>query len=79
MKTGFISVIAPEKCTKCAGLLDEGFLLEVAHGNSLSPTRWVSGAPVKSFWMGLKLDGHAQYEVRTYRCRNCGFLESYAN
>ena len=70
---------APDKCPKCAGLFDEGFLLELSHGGARSSTEWVSGAPEKSFWYGLKLDGRAQYQVRTFRCRNCGVLESYAN
>ena len=72
------SAPAQGHCVKCGGTQDLGFLLEMAHGNSYSATKWVAGVPEKSFWWGLKVEGKAQYSVQTYRCRNCGYLESYA-
>jgi hypothetical protein len=47
------------------------------HG-TVRPSRWVQGAPEKSFWEGTKTRGKLQVEVRTYRCATCGYLESYA-
>ena len=29
-------------------------------------------------WTGLKLRGKAKQDVVTYRCKRCGYLESYA-
>jgi acetone carboxylase gamma subunit len=43
----------------------------------LVPT-WVQGEPERSIWMGLKLGDRRNLEVRTYRCPECGLLESYA-
>ncbi len=48
-----------------------------AHSTQLQAT-WVSGKPVSSRWTGIKLKGATQLPVETWRCRNCGYLESYA-
>jgi len=39
---------------------------------------WVSGRPEKGFFGGIDLDGKDGIPIQTYRCLNCGFLESYA-
>ena len=54
-----------------------GFLVDKTHGGAAVPA-WVEGEPRKSFWTGLKLGGSIAVEVATWRCRSCGFLESYA-
>jgi hypothetical protein len=69
---------APGKCSKCAGVLEDGFLLELAHGNGRLVTQWVAGIAEASIWMGLKVNDRAKLDVVTYRCQSCGFLESYA-
>jgi ribosomal protein L37E len=57
--------------------MGEGFLLE--KGDSLlSSETWVSGKPVKSYLSGLNLKGTVMYDVTTFRCSACGYLESYA-
>lgn len=58
--------------------MDEGFLLDKAHANLPSAPEWVEGQPVPSFWLGLKLKGKDKLRVATYRCPNCGLLQSYA-
>lgn len=41
--------------------------------------QWIEGAPVYSFWAGLKgISDGQQIPIATYRCVKCGFLESYA-
>ena len=42
--------------------------------------QWVEGEPETSLWMGggLKLRGKDKLDITTYRCRRCGYLESYA-
>jgi len=57
--------------------MEPGFLIDEGYGKK-SVAKWVGGEPQKSFWMGLRLGGAEQVEVATYRCRRCGYLESYA-
>jgi hypothetical protein len=54
----------------------QGFMLEENQGLK-SVSSWVEGAPVKG-WFGVKLGRQAKYEIQTWRCGRCGFLESYA-
>ncbi|MCD7111340.1 hypothetical protein LRX75_20075 [Rhizobium sp. DKSPLA3] len=44
----------------------------------MSSETWVSGKPVKSYLSGLNLKGKVVYEVVTFRCSACGYLDSYA-
>lgn len=67
----------PSSCAKCAGTMERGFLLDRTYGGQVA-TDWVEGAPEKSFWTGLKLGRKTRLQVATWRCRRCGFLESYA-
>lgn len=55
-----------------------GYFLDSKHGERRGATEWVEGAPVRSFWMGLKIKGRQVLPVTVYRCDRCGFLESYA-
>ncbi len=64
-------------CPKCQGSMTEGFVLDVNQGGSRTVSTWVEGAPEKR-WYGLKVSGKAKYEIQTWRCGRCGFLESYA-
>jgi len=57
--------------------MEEGFIVDVGYGATAVP-KWVEGEPVRSIWTGLKLKGKEQKPVTTYRCRRCGYLESYA-
>jgi hypothetical protein len=58
--------------------MEEGFLLERGDGGVLSSEAWVAGKPEKSFLHGVRLKDKAVYEVRTFRCLACGYLDSYA-
>ena len=58
--------------------MSEGFVLDHGDANATMQQKWIEGEPVKSFWLGLKTKGRDAYEVRTYRCDKCGYLESYA-
>ena len=65
-------------CPRCGGTMETGFLIDVGYGQTAVPN-WVAGEPVSSFWSaGLKLRGKDKLPVTTYRCRRCGYLESYA-
>ena len=65
-------------CPKCEGAMEEGFILDHGDYDMRRVNIWVEGEPVKSFWTGLKVKGKEQFKVKTFRCANCGFLESYA-
>ena len=64
-------------CPRCSGLMEPGFIVDEGYGKRVV-AKWVAGEPRKSFWVGLRLGGQDQIEVATYRCRSCGYLESYA-
>ena len=57
--------------------MERGFVLDEAHGR-LTVGRWIAGEPERSIWTGLKTRGKDKLDVTTYRCRRCGYLESYA-
>lgn len=63
-------------CLRCESVMEDGFIIDRADYNTINT--WVEGEPVKSFWSGIKTKGKEQYAVRTLRCTNCGYLESYA-
>jgi predicted nucleic-acid-binding Zn-ribbon protein len=65
------------ECPKCRSKMDEGFIQDETYG-SVHASKWVEGAPEKSFWTGLKTSGKKQVQVSTFRCARCGYLESYA-
>jgi len=71
-------------CPKCNSPMAEGFLLDRQEGGPAQCT-WVDGFPEKHKLFGmvtvpmLKTKGRIQIPVITYRCNNCGYLESYAH
>ena len=66
-------------CPRCGGGMETGFTIDVGYGKTAVP-KWAAGEPDSSFWSsGLKLRGKEQLAVVTYRCRQCGYLESYAD
>ena len=64
-------------CGKCAGAMEQGFLLEAADGGVVPP-EWIEGPMERSFWTLVKVKGRRRHKVTTYRCTACGYLESYA-
>lgn len=58
--------------------MEEGFLLDKGDAGSVSPQTWIAGHPVKSRFLGLKYKAQDIYNVKTYRCIACNYLESYA-
>ena len=65
-------------CPKCQSAMVEGFLVDHGDAGCRHVGAWVEGAPERSFWSGVKLKGREPLEIATWRCRSCGFLESYA-
>ncbi|MFA9201699.1 MAG: hypothetical protein ACEQR8_11070 [Cypionkella sp.] len=65
-------------CSKCGGAMEEGFVVDQGHG-TVAVSTWQGGEPRRSFWTGVKQDKAAQRAIASFRCRRCGYLESYAN
>ncbi len=67
-------------CPKCEGTMSAGFIVDQGYGMATA-SKWQDGAPVKTFWTlgGVKQDSDAQFEIATYRCDRCCYLESYAH
>lgn len=65
------------KCPKCQHKMVQGYILDITHGARIV-SQWVEGPPLKSFWLGTKIPGNKSVPVGTFRCPDCGFLESYA-
>jgi hypothetical protein len=64
-------------CAKCGGRMEQGFVPDAGqHASNVSV--WVEGAPLKSFWGGVKVKREAQRRIETWRCGRCHYLESYA-
>lgn len=63
------------KCPKCGGEFEEGLLPDKSY---LSVFQQVWGTKIQTFFGGGR-DLDNQRKVVTYRCRSCGYLESYAN
>jgi hypothetical protein len=55
----------------------QGFLFE-SEGARRVVITWVEGAPEKSWLGSVKVPNEKCIPVGTFRCSECGFLESYA-
>ena len=64
-------------CPKCDAVMEPGFVLDQTYG-AMTQSAWIEGPPERSFWTGLKVKGRDRLPVTTFRCPECGFLESYA-
>lgn len=69
---------APSQCLRCKGAMSLGIVVDHGHYNVGGVQEWVEGPPERSIWTGLKTKGKESFKVLTYRCDNCGYLESYA-
>jgi hypothetical protein len=64
-------------CVGCQRRLEGGFLLDQgSNGNAV--TKWVEGAPEKSFWLGLKITGRRSIPVYAWRCPGCAEVRLFA-
>jgi hypothetical protein len=64
------------RCPKCNDEMVRGFILDITHGARLQ-VRWSPGQAQRSYWTATKAPGET-IVVGTFRCRSCGYLESYA-
>ncbi|MEK6256326.1 MAG: PF20097 family protein, partial [Chloroflexota bacterium] len=64
-------------CPKCGGEMKKGFTVDSSYGANLVQ-KWMLGIPRRSLLFGVMVKRSKLIPVRTYRCVNCGYLESYA-
>lgn len=57
--------------------MELGYIQDLDEGRVLLP-KWIRGAFELNFWGTGKTKGMLAHFVVTYRCTQCGFLESYA-
>lgn len=57
--------------------MEPGFFVDHGYG-AVYPTAWVAGLPKWSKWLGLRLKGKTKMPVTTFRCAQCGRLDSFA-
>ena len=68
------------QCAQCGAGTEEGFIADNNFSNVM-PSIWVTGAPEPSFWTGMsgaKVSGRTKRRVQTFRCTDCGHLDSFA-
>lgn len=65
------------RCLRCDGDMQEGFVVDYDF-NGRRPAKWVEGAPTPGLIYEVRLAGKQQYRISTYRCQQCGWLESFA-
>ena len=66
------------RCAKCGGEIVDGYLVDRGDSHQEALPSWIEGEPQKGWLGGLKTRHKKRLEVTTWRCRKCGFLESYA-
>ena len=65
------------ECIRCHAHMESGWVADYTH-RGVERQKWSPGEPQLSFWTGLKLEKDQVIPVTTFRCPNCGYLESYA-
>jgi hypothetical protein len=69
-----------DKCMRCDGQLERGFLIDKGDSDVTRQAMWASGEPSTSFWsLSAVKSGSTMLPVTTLRCIKCGRLESFAN
>ena len=67
------------KCPKCAGAMEPGMVVDRGFYNIAMQPQWQKGGVEFSLKTGLKTSSGPTHRVDSWRCKACGFLESYAN
>ena len=63
------------KCTKCNGQMLEGLVVDFNYTGAM-PSMWV-GNETQAAGSNMT-DGKRKVKTVTYRCSDCGYLDSYA-
>jgi hypothetical protein len=69
-----------QKCIRCDGELEPGFMVDKGESDFSRQANWASGEPNTSFFrLSVVKSGNKTLPVTTYRCVACGRLESFAH
>ena len=63
-------------CSKCSGQMEEGLVVDLNYKGAI-PSMWVED-PAADGVVGAVDNHKRKVKTITYRCSNCGFLDSYA-
>jgi hypothetical protein len=64
-------------CSKCSGQMEEGLVVDLNYKGAI-PSMWVEDQTAQG-GAAVVVDTHKRkVKTITYRCSNCGFLDSYA-
>ena len=73
-----LSLSTVPSCPKCGDPMERGFIPDEYRDHN-EVTVWVQGLPERSPETGwVVLSGTRMWQVVTYRCTGCGYLESFA-
>ena len=64
-------------CSKCDGDMQQGVVVDLSYAGILS-SMWVEDEPQTGVGAGIVDNHKRKLKTITYRCANCGFLDSYA-
>jgi predicted nucleic-acid-binding Zn-ribbon protein len=67
------------RCLKCGGEMEEGTITDLINAVQAQVPVWVKGKAEPGTFSNLKLSFKKKLQVTTWRCTQCGFLESYAH
>jgi hypothetical protein len=57
--------------------MEQGFIMDRAHGDGGRVSSWSPGPPRWTWWAGVKGTGKL-IPIGAFRCESCGYLECYA-
>ena len=66
-----------QQCPQCRVPMEGGYLVDHGYG-AVYPVAWAAGVPRWSRWLGLRIRNDEKMPVVTYRCPQCGRLDSVA-
>ena len=64
-------------CSKCNGQMEEGLVYDLNYKGAI-PSMWVEDRAGAGGASGAVDNHKRKVKTITYRCSNCGFLDSYA-
>ena len=64
-------------CSKCNGQMEEGLVVDLNYKGAI-PSMWVEDSAGDRGVVGAVDNHKRKVKTITYRCSNCGFLDSYA-
>lgn len=64
-------------CPKCNNEMQEGLVVDFNYAGA-QPSMWVEDQTQMSVGTGSNLNSRRKIKTITYRCSNCGYLDSYA-